>query len=52
MTVMWLRSSIPIQFGISMSGTKMQRQDLEPGNYEGWQAIDATPQEESDGVYR
>ncbi|XP_046450915.1 annulin-like [Daphnia pulex] len=30
----------------------MQRPDLEPGNYGGWQAIDATPQEESDGVYR
>lgn len=30
----------------------MQRPDLEPGDYGGWQAIDATPQEESDGIYR
>lgn len=30
----------------------MERPDLEPGNYGGWQAIDATPQEESDGIYR
>ncbi len=27
----------------------MERPDLEPGGYSGWQAIDATPQEESDG---
>lgn len=30
----------------------MERPDLEPGGYSGWQAIDATPQEESDGQYR
>ncbi|KAL1429117.1 hypothetical protein MTO96_016848 [Rhipicephalus appendiculatus] len=30
----------------------MTRPDLEPGDYSGWQAIDATPQEASDGVYR
>ena len=30
----------------------MERPDLEPGGYGGWQAIDATPQEESDGIYR
>ena len=30
----------------------MSRPDLEPGDYGGWQAIDATPQEESDGLYR
>lgn len=30
----------------------MERPDLEPGGYGGWQAIDATPQEKSDGVYR
>lgn len=30
----------------------MERPDLEPGGYGGWQAIDATPQEESDGMYR
>ncbi|UYV85172.1 F13A1 [Cordylochernes scorpioides] len=30
----------------------MQRPDLEPGNYAGWQAFDATPQELSDGMYR
>ncbi|XP_022249455.1 annulin-like [Limulus polyphemus] len=30
----------------------MERPDLEPGGYGGWQAIDATPQEESDGAYR
>ncbi|XP_054711859.1 annulin-like [Uloborus diversus] len=30
----------------------MERPDLEPGGYSGWQAIDATPQEESDGLYR
>ncbi|XP_020371000.2 protein-glutamine gamma-glutamyltransferase 2-like [Rhincodon typus] len=28
----------------------MARYDLEPG-YDGWQAVDATPQEESDGIY-
>ncbi|XP_054723069.1 annulin-like [Uloborus diversus] len=32
--------------------TWMQRPDLEPGDYGGWQAVDATPQEESDGLYR
>ncbi|GIY15398.1 annulin [Caerostris extrusa] len=30
----------------------MQRPDLEPGGYGGWQAADCTPQEESDGMYR
>lgn len=30
----------------------MQRPDLEPGDYGGWQAVDSTPQEESDGLYR
>lgn len=30
----------------------MQRPDLEPGDYAGWQAVDSTPQEESDGLYR
>lgn len=30
----------------------MERPDLEPGGYGGWQAIDSTPQEESDGMYR
>lgn len=30
----------------------MSRPDLEPGDYSGWQAIDSTPQEESDGLYR
>ena len=30
----------------------MERPDLEPGDYGGWQSIDATPQEESDGMYR
>ncbi|XP_055935337.1 annulin-like isoform X1 [Argiope bruennichi] len=30
----------------------MQRPDLEPGGYGGWQAADCTPQEESDGLYR
>ncbi|XP_076321349.1 annulin-like isoform X1 [Tachypleus tridentatus] len=30
----------------------MERPDLEPGGYGGWQAIDATPQEESDGAFR
>lgn len=30
----------------------MERPDLEPGGYGGWQAIDSTPQEESDGLYR
>lgn len=30
----------------------MERPDLEPGGYGGWQAIDATPQEQSDGQYR
>ncbi|XP_042909148.1 annulin [Parasteatoda tepidariorum] len=30
----------------------MERPDLEPGGYSGWQAIDATPQETSDGQYR
>lgn len=30
----------------------MTRPDLEPGDYSGWQAIDATPQEASDGIYR
>uniref|UniRef100_A0A1W7RB00 protein-glutamine gamma-glutamyltransferase n=1 Tax=Hadrurus spadix TaxID=141984 RepID=A0A1W7RB00_9SCOR len=30
----------------------MERPDLEPGGYGGWQAVDATPQEESDGAYR
>ncbi|XP_035226776.1 annulin-like, partial [Stegodyphus dumicola] len=30
----------------------MQRPDLEPGNYGGWQAVDSTPQEESDGLFR
>ncbi|XP_041060188.1 protein-glutamine gamma-glutamyltransferase 2-like [Carcharodon carcharias] len=28
----------------------MARNDLSPG-YDGWQAVDATPQEESDGIY-
>ncbi|XP_077542339.1 annulin-like isoform X2 [Haemaphysalis longicornis] len=30
----------------------MMRPDLEPGDYSGWQAIDSTPQEASDGIYR
>jgi len=30
----------------------MERPDLAPEDYHGWQAIDATPQEESDGMYR
>ena len=30
----------------------MERPDLAPEEYHGWQAIDATPQEESDGQYR
>lgn len=30
----------------------MTRPDLEPGDYSGWQAIDSTPQEASDGFYR
>ncbi|XP_040062860.3 annulin [Ixodes scapularis] len=30
----------------------MTRPDLEPGDYSGWQAIDSTPQEASDGVLR
>ncbi|XP_064466745.1 annulin-like isoform X2 [Ornithodoros turicata] len=30
----------------------MTRPDLSPGDYSGWQVIDATPQEESDGTYR
>ena len=30
----------------------MERPDLEPGGYGGWQAIDATPQILSDGIYR
>ncbi|GAB6029803.1 hypothetical protein CHUAL_005515 [Chamberlinius hualienensis] len=30
----------------------MERPDLEPGGYGGWQAIDSTPQEPSDGLYR
>ncbi|CAN7992678.1 unnamed protein product, partial [Ixodes hexagonus] len=29
----------------------MTRPDLEPGDYSGWQAVDSTPQEASDGVY-
>ncbi|CAN8024179.1 unnamed protein product [Ixodes persulcatus] len=30
----------------------MARPDLEPGDYIGWQVIDATPQEKSDGIFR
>ncbi|XP_042143346.1 annulin-like [Ixodes scapularis] len=30
----------------------MARPDLEPGDYTGWQVIDATPQEKSDGLFR
>lgn len=30
----------------------MKRPDLEPGDYDGWNVIDATPQEMSDDVYR
>lgn len=30
----------------------MQRPDLASGNYGGWQAVDATPQELSEGKYQ
>lgn len=30
----------------------MKRPDLPNGDYDGWQAIDATPQEKSEGQYR
>lgn len=30
----------------------MKRPDLEPGDYDGWNVIDATPQELSDDLYR